>query len=361
MSEIQPLKYYKARGALSNPDGRFESLRHEVFDDGWERDEEPANSLPVTLLPDKAKTIINYNDSPDIPFDRSINLYRGCEHGCIYCFARPTHSYWGLSAGLDFETKIFYKEGAVSKLEVELSKPGYKCQPVSLGINTDAYQPVERDLKLTRQLLEVLLKFRHPVSLITKSQLILRDLDILQALAEQNLVSIAISMTSLDNKIKSTLEPRAASAAKRLETIEKLSQAGVPTVVMVAPVIPVITDAEMERILEAAYAAGARGAGYVLLRLPHEVKDLFRQWLDEHHPGKATHVMSLIQQSRGGKDYDSLWGVRMRGTGVFADMLAQRFHKACKRIGFNQNPRDELDTSRFLGVAAASGQLSLGF
>lgn len=355
---------FKTRGALSNPDGRFEPMRHEAVDDGWGRQEEEDGApkqLAVTVLPDKAKTVINYNKSPDIPFDRSINPYRGCEHGCIYCFARPSHSYIGLSAGLDFETQLFYKEDATAKLEQELSKPGYQCQPITLGINTDAYQPIERELKVTRGLLEVLLRFRHPVSLITKSRLILRDLDILAELAQQSLVSVAVSMTSLRNDIKSTLEPRTSSPAKRLETIERLAQAGVPVGVMVAPVIPFITDAEMEHILEAAYKAGARSAGYVLLRLPHEVKDLFKQWLAEHYPDKAGHVMSLIRQSHGGKDYRAEWGIRMRGTGQYADMLAQRFHKACERIGFNAGRSGSLVTHLFDAKRAVSGQLSLEF
>lgn len=356
---------FKTRGALSNPDGRFESMRHETVDDGWRREDEAETGAPkqiaVSVLPDKAKTVINYNKSPDIPFDRSINPYRGCEHGCIYCFARPSHSYIGLSAGLDFETRLFYKEDAAAKLEQELSKPGYQCQPVTLGINTDAYQPIERERKVTRGLLEVLLRFRHPVSLITKSRLILRDLDILQALAEQNLVSVAVSMTSLRNDIKNTLEPRTSSPAKRLEAIEQLAGAGVPVGVMVAPIIPVVTDAEMEHILEAAYRAGARNAGYVLLRLPHEVKDLFRQWLAEHYPDKAAHVMSLIRQSHGGKDYRAEWGVRMRGTGHYADMLAQRFHKACERIGFNAGRSGSLATHLFDAKRAVGGQMSFEF
>ena len=357
---------YKARGALSNPDGRYESMRHEAFEDGWESFEETPRTIPVTVLPDKAKTVINYNKSPDVWFDRSINPYRGCEHGCIYCFARPTHSYWGLSPGLDFETQLFYKDNAVDRLIEELDKPGYQCKPIALGINTDAYQPLERTKKLTRQLLEVLLEYKHPVSLITKSQLIVRDIDLLEKFAKDDLVSVMVSITSLDNKIiKSALEPRAASAAKRLEVIRSLTAAGIPVGVMVAPVIPFVTDAELEKILQAAFDAGAKEAGYVLLRLPHEVKDLFRQWLEEHYPDKAAHVMSLIRQSQNGKDYNPEWGTRMRGTGQYAELLAQRFSNAYRRIGFSSGNMPEMNTGLF-GSPQARGkesvkQLSLPF
>ena len=350
----------KARGALSNPDGRFESLTHQAIDDGWGSLDEPPERIATQVLPDKAKKVINYNQSPDIPFDRSINPYRGCEHGCIYCFARPTHSYLGLSAGIDFETQLFYKHGAADKLAAELSKPGYRCQPVALGINTDAYQPLEHQLKITRSLLEVLLQFKHPVTLVTKSYLILRDLDILEQLAAHNLVSVMLSITSLQASIKRTLEPRAASPAKRLEVIAELAKAKIPVGVMVAPVIPCITDAELERVLQAAYNAGARSAGYVLLRLPYEVKDLFRQWLVEHYPQQAQHVMSLLQQSRGGKDYQAEWGTRMRGTGEYADMLAQRFKTACRKYGFNQQ-KMSLDISQFTADSNTPKQLELGF
>ncbi len=357
-------KRHKTRGAVSNPDGRFEQYTHHAEDDGWERPAEDLPLLSTTILPDKAKTLINYNQSPDLPFDRSINPYRGCEHGCIYCFARPTHSYLGLSAGLDFETQLFYKEDAVNKLEQELNKPAYSCRPVTLGINTDAYQPLERRLKVTRHLLEVLLRYRHPVTLITKSHLILRDIDILQELAAHNLVSVAVSITSMSTKIKTTLEPRTASPAKRLEVIESLARAEIPVGVMVAPVIPFITDNELEKILLAAYLAGARSAGYVLLRLPYEVKGLFKDWLAAHYPDKAEHVMSLIKQSRGGKEYDAKWGERMRGTGEYADMLAQRFKNASRRIGYQDQSAHLLDTSQFRKPADAAdnrGQLSLDF
>ncbi|HEY3487669.1 MAG TPA: PA0069 family radical SAM protein [Gammaproteobacteria bacterium] len=360
MKPLKPHLLHKARGAVSNPDGRFESLRHEAFDDGWTRTEEEDGAVAhMQLLPDTAKTIINYNKSPDIHFSRSINPYRGCEHGCIYCFARPTHAYLGLSAGLDFETKLFYKQDAVRLLEAELQNPRYRCQPIAFGINTDAYQPVERELKLSRSLLEVLLRYRHPLSLITKSRLILRDLDILRTLAEHKLVSVMVSITSLETGVKSTLEPRAAAPAVRLEIIRELSAAGIPVGVMVAPIIPFITDNEMEAILQAAYAAGAREAGYVLLRLPHEVKELFDDWLRVHYPQKAEHVMSLMRQSHGGKEYAAQWGTRMRGTGQYAELLAQRFNKAYRAVGYPDRGMPELDTTQFKVTAETSGQLRL--
>jgi DNA repair photolyase len=360
MKSLKPHVLHKARGAVTNPDGRFESQRHEAFDDGWVRtEEEEGTSVRTQLLPDNAKSLINYNKSPDIGFDRSINPYRGCEHGCIYCFARPSHAYLGLSAGLDFETKLFYKQDAVQLLETELKNPRYRCQPVAFGINTDAYQPVERELKLSRSLLQVLLRYRHPLSLITKSRLILRDIDILQELAQRNLVSVMVSLTSLETGVKSTLEPRAAAPAVRLEIIRELAAVGVPVGVMVAPLIPFITDNEMEAILEAAYSAGARDAGYVLLRLPHEVKDLFHDWMRVHYPQKAEHVMSLLRQSHGGKEYDAQWGTRMSGTGQYAELLAQRFEKAYRTLGYTDRGMPELDTTQFRVDAEVSGQLRL--
>ncbi|HEX5057583.1 MAG TPA: PA0069 family radical SAM protein [Gammaproteobacteria bacterium] len=357
---MKPHVLHKARGAVTNPDGRFESMRHEAFDDGWVRTEdEEGKAVRTQLLPDTARSVINYNDSPDIPFDRSINPYRGCEHGCIYCFARPSHAYLGLSAGLDFETKLFYKQDAVQLLEAELKNPRYRCQPIAFGINTDAYQPVERELKLSRSLLEVLLRYRHPLSLITKSRLILRDIDLLRELAQRNLVSVMISITSLETGVKSALEPRAAAPAVRLEIIRELSAAEVPVGVMVAPVIPFITDNEMESILEAAYQAGARDAGYVLLRLPHEVKELFHDWMRVHYPQKAEHVMSLLRQSHGGKEYDAQWGTRMRGTGQYAELLAQRFRKAYHALGYGERSMPGLDISQFKVEEEASGQLRM--
>lgn len=345
-----PLIYHKGRGALSNPDGRFEQRRHEMADDGWggQGDEDQSVSKPKTqLLPDQAKTVINRNRSPDVPFEYSVNPYRGCEHGCIYCFARPTHSYLGLSAGLDFETRLFYKVDAAECFAAELQKPSYRCKPIALGINTDAYQPVERELQITRGLLHIALDFRQPVSIVTKSGLILRDLDVLAEMARYHLVSIMISLTSLRNEIKRTLEPRAASALMRLRVIRQLSDAGVPVGVLVAPVIPVITDHELEKLLAHAARAGAESAGYVFLRLPYEVKELFREWLQQHYPEKAAHVMSVIRQSRGGKDYGAQFGRRMRGTGPFADLLRQRFQLACRRFGLNTHRQSTLDCSQF--------------
>jgi DNA repair photolyase len=352
---------HKTRGALSNPAGRFERFQHEAADDGWYAGkEQSAPSLQRTVMPDRAKTIINYNRSPDIPFDRSINPYRGCEHGCIYCYARPTHSFLDLSPGLDFETRLFYKDDAVAKLEQALGKPGYRCQPIAFGVNTDAYQPLEREHQITRQLLEVLLRFGHPVNLITKSELILRDVDILQALASDRLVSVAISITSMQQTIKSTLEPRAASPTKRVHVIKCLSEAGIPCGVLVAPVIPAITDNEMEAILEQAFNAGAGFAGYQLLRLPHELKDVFQEWLQTHYPDRTAHVMSLLRQSYGGKSYNAEWGLRRHGSGIYADMLAQRFKKSCLRIGYADRDAIKLNTSAFR-VPDAQEQLSMGF
>src|ERR1700733_13975189 len=318
---------FKGRGALSNQTGRFDALTLEQTNDGWYQ-EEAADSLGETVLPASARSAITSNDLPDVGFDVSINPYRGCSHACVYCFARPSHAYLGLSPGLDFETKLFYKADAVKLLEAELSKPRYVCKPIALGINTDGYQPLERRLGVTRSILEVLARCRHPVTIVTKSALVLRDLDLLADLARDRLVSVMLSITSLSDEIKRTLEPRTASPQARLRGIEELAQAGVPVGVMVAPVIPAITDHELEAILRAAREAGASCASYVLLRLPHEVKLLFREWLLEHYPERAKHVMSLINQARGGKDYDSQFGVRMRGTGPYAELLRARFEVA---------------------------------
>ncbi|HLW75096.1 MAG TPA: PA0069 family radical SAM protein [Gammaproteobacteria bacterium] len=350
---------HKGRGALSNPEGRFETLRREDADDGWNRplEDEEAPPIETQLRPDPTRSIITRNQSPDIPFAQSINPYKGCEHGCIYCYARPSHAYLNLSPGLDFETKIFYKDRAAELLDQELRKPSYRPQGITLGANTDPYQPAERKLKLTRGILETLLRFRHPVSIITKSTLVTRDLDILADMAKQELAAVFVTITTLDDGLKRSLEPRAPSSWSRLKAIEALAKAGVPVGVMTAPIIPMINDAEMERILEQAAAAGARGAGYVLLRLPYELKDLFREWLATHYPLKAEHVMSIIRQSREGKDYDSGFGTRFRGTGRFADLIAQRFALATKRLdlGFR---RMRLSTDRFR-VPSESGQLGL--
>jgi len=355
----QPLK---GRGALSNPHVRFESNSVERADDGWYQEEEGAASLPETVLPDRAKSVITTNNSPDVGFEQSINPYRGCSHGCVYCFARPTHAYLGLSPGLDFETKLFYKDNAVELLRAELSRRNYVCKTIALGINTDGWQPLEKRLQVTRGVLAVLAECRHPVTIVTKSALVVRDLDLLQDLARDRLVSVMVSITSLDNEIKRTLEPRTASPQARLKVIEQLSSAGVPVGVLVAPVIPSLTDHEMEHILDAAKTAGASSAGYVLLRLPHEVKDLFREWLAEHYPDRAKHVMSLINQSRGGKDYQAEFGTRMVGTGVFAQLLRKRFDLAKRKFGLDDaEHRHELCTELFRPPVTNQAQMTLGF
>ena len=352
---------FKGRGAASNPAVRFDALTKEQWHDGWYEDE-IVEHISETILPDRARSVITTNDSPDVGFEQSINPYRGCSHGCVYCFARPTHAYLGLSPGLDFETKLFYKADAVKILEGELAKPKYVCKPIALGINTDGYQPLEKRLQVTRGILAVLARCRHPVTIVTKSALILRDLDLLRDLAQDRLVSVMLSITSLTDDIKRTLEPRAASPLARLRVVEQLAQAGIPVGVLVAPVIPAITDHEMEDIVAAAKRAGAGSAGYVLLRLPHEVKILFREWLDEHYPDRAKHVMSLINQTRGGKDYDAEFGQRMTGTGPYAELLRTRFELARRKCGFDDaGERHDLRTDLFRPPARDQAQLTLGF
>ena len=329
----------KGRGAASWVPGRYEKRQVEGEDDGWgslhaEDDFTPEPRPQTRVAEERARSIISRNQSPDIGFSQSVNPYRGCEHGCVYCFARPSHAYLDLSPGLDFETRLFAKANAAELLRKELAKPGYVPQPIALGINTDAYQPIEREHRITRACLEVLAEARHPVSLITKSALIARDLDLLAPMAAQGLVSTMLSVTTLDNRLSSQLEPRAAAPHTRIKTIAALHEAGVPVGVMVAPVIPMVSDRHLEHILEAAHEAGARAAGYVLLRLPHELKQVWREWLELHAPDRAAHVMSLLQQMRGGRDYDSRFGTRMRGEGPFADLIAMRFAKARKRLGF---------------------------
>ena len=305
-----------------------------------------------------SRSILTFNQSPDLPFDRSVNPYRGCEHGCVYCFARPTHAYLGLSPGLDFETRLFSKPEAAALLEESLRKPGYRCQTLALGVNTDAYQPVERKLEITRSLLQVLRRFRHPVAIVTKSALIERDIDILSEMAQRRLVSVYVSMTTLDAGLARKLEPRASAPQRRLQTIRKLAQAGVPVSTLVAPVIPVLTDPEMDAILAAVKDAGAQSAAYIMLRLPLEVSELFQQWLQEHYPLKAAHVMTRVRDTRGGKDYDSRFGVRLSGSGAFADIIAQRFALACRRLDLK--PRDySLDNSAFRVPARSGDQLGL--
>lgn len=349
----------KGRGAVSSPAGRYESQVRETEHDGWDLAEDAPVPLQTVVMAEKARSLINRNDSPDIPFEQSINPYRGCEHGCIYCYARPSHAYLNLSPGLDFETRLFYKDDAAALLEAELRKPGHRCAVISLGANTDVYQPIEKNLRVTRSLLEVMERFGQPVSIITKSTLIERDLDILERMARRGLVSAAVSVTSLSHELKRALEPRTAGPGARLATIRKLTQAGVPTAVMFAPVIPFVNDSEMERVLESAAEAGAQHAGYVLLRLPHELKTVFRDWLQVHVPLKAEHVMSLVQQARGGKDYQADFGTRMRGEGQYAQMLGQRFQLACRRLGLNRGGRWDLDTSQFRVPPASGDQLGL--
>ena len=338
----------KNRGAFSHPEGRFEVRHYENYDDGWEKfDEEELPPLETILYPESAKSIITRNDSPDLSFEQSINPYRGCEHGCIYCYARPSHSYVNLSPGLDFETKIFYKKNPAELLTKEINKPGYQCTPIMIGANTDPYQPVEAKLKITRSILEVLHAHNHPFTIISKSCMIERDLDLLSDMAKKNLVSVAISMTTLSPDLKRILEPRTSAPKARLRAIKHLSEAGVPVRVMAAPMIPMINDSELERILKLSAEAGAKKASYVLVRLPHEVKDLFREWLAHHFPQRAEHVMSIIQQMRGGKDYDATFGKRMRGEGEFAALLSKRFKLACQRFKLNQTEHKPLDTSLF--------------
>ncbi len=348
----------KGRGSLSNPAGRFDRTGIEAVDDGWEREEAP-ESVATSVQPDRAKGVISTNDSPDIGFEQSINPYRGCEHGCIYCYARPSHSYMGLSPGLDFETKLFYKHDAAKVLEQQLSRPRYVCKHIMLGANTDPYQPIERRMRVTRSILTVLAKCRHPVSIVTKGVLVARDLDLLAEMASQNLASVVVSLTTLDVEVKRTLEPRAASPQARLKVIRQLVEAGVPTGVLVAPVVPAITDHEMENILEAAKDAGASSAGYVLLRLPYEVKDLFREWLTEHYPQRASHVMSLVRDARGGRDNDPDFGTRMRGTGPYAELLRTRFKLATRRLGLDSPRNVALSCALFRPHGPAGSQLQL--
>jgi DNA repair photolyase len=347
----------KGRGAQSNRSGRFEALAHEAFDDGWDRPE-PGKKLLTTISVDDTKTILNRNDSPDVPFEQSINPYRGCEHGCAYCFARPTHAYLGFSAGLDFETKLVAKPRAAELLREELAKPSYVCTPIAMGTNTDPYQPIERELRITRSILELCLELEHPVSLITKSASVLRDLDLWSQLAERGLALIFLSVTTLDRDLAGALEPRASRPARRLDTIAALAAANVPVGVLSSPMIPGLNDHELEGILEAARQHGAQQAGYNLLRLPLELKELFAEWLEQHVPDRAERVLALVRQSYGGKLYDATVGVRGRGVGPYAALLARRFELACGRLGLGRQ-RIELDTSRFRRPGKASAQLAL--
>jgi DNA repair photolyase len=360
-----PYRPAAGRGAVSNPGVRFDAHADSPFDDGWETLSQDVGELPrldTTLTRDSTRTAISWNTSPDIGFDRAVNPYRGCEHGCIYCYARPTHAYLGYSPGLDFETKLVFKPDVAALLEKELRKPSYVPRTLALGSNTDPYQPVERTLKLTRSVLEVLDRFNHPVGIVTKSSGVLRDLDILSSMAKRNLVRVHMSITTLDHRLARVMEPRAATPARRLHAIAELTRAGVPTGVLAAPMIPALNDAEMEKILEASARAGARHAGYVLLRLPHELRQMFEEWLNTHFPDRARHVLSLIRQTRSGQLNDARFHHRFSGQGVYADLLVRRFGRAARQFGFDE-ARTQLDCDRFAvpgdPLASTPGQMSL--
>jgi DNA repair photolyase len=353
----QARRRVKGRAVAANPPSRFHDRHTESLDDGWETQASELSVSRTELIRSASQSVLVYNNSPDVPFDCSLNPYRGCEHGCVYCFARPTHAYLDCSPGLDFETKIFYKPNAAALLERELGKPSYRCQPIALGVNTDAYQPAERKLKITRGILEVLLAHKHPVGIVTKSALIERDRDLLTELASQNLAHVMVSVTTLDRTLSRTMEPRAAAPQRRLEMIRVLREAGIPVGVLVAPVIPVLNDHELESIVANAREVGALTAGYVMLRLPHEVKDMFESWLEIHVPLKARHVMNRIRDMCNGREYDSRFGRRMRGSGVYAQLIQKRFQSALKRQSFQGMPR--FDTSRFRVPEKDESQLDL--
>lgn len=341
----------KGRGSGVNPEGRFENVEREAFDDGWESAaQEEARALKTVVTDERAKSIITRNDSPDIPFTQSINPYQGCEHGCIYCYARPSHAYRNLSPGIDFETRIFAKVNAPELLRRELSKPGYRCELIALGANTDPYQPAEREKRITRGILEVCAEFNQPVGIVTKNALVERDIDILAPMAKKGLAEVFVSVTTLDHELARRMEPRCTAPARRLQAVRALADAGIPAGVMVAPVVPFLNDHEIEALVAAAAEYGAQRCAYILMRLPYEVKTLFREWLERHYPLKAAHVMSRVQALRGGKDNDPGFGSRMRGSGEFAKLLAQRFDVACKKAGLNQARRGEgmqRDTTQF--------------
>ncbi|NGO50890.1 PA0069 family radical SAM protein [Allomesorhizobium camelthorni] len=347
----------RGRAAGINPSGRFEPVTRHVFDDGWNSiDELPPFKTEVQI--EKPRTIITRNQSPDISFDRSINPYRGCEHGCVYCFARPTHSFMGMSPGLDFESKLFAKPDAAKLLDKELSKEGYQARTIAIGTNTDPYQPIEKQYRIMREVLEVLEARNHPVGIVTKSALVMRDIDILSRMAEKGLAKVALSVTTLDRMLARTMEPRAATPTRRLEAIRQLSDAGIPASVMVAPIIPGLTDPEIERILDSARNAGAREAGYVILRLPLEVSPIFKDWLLRHYPDRYRHVMSLVRSMRDGKDYDSEWGKRMKGSGPYAWQIGRRFEIAARRLGLNVE-KTPLRTDLFVAAEKRHEQLML--
>jgi DNA repair photolyase len=347
----------RGRGAVSNASGRFEPQSRTVFDDGWESLED-LPPFKTFVQEERARKVITRNESPDLGFDRSINPYRGCEHGCIYCYARPSHAYQGLSPGLDFESKLFVKPDAPDLLLRELSAPGYEPKMIALGTNTDPYQPIERKWQVTRRILEVLRDANHPVGIVTKSALVMRDMDILSEMAAKGLAKVAVSITTLDPRLARAMEPRAATPARRLEALRTLTNAGIPTAVMVAPIIPAINDSEVERILDAAADAGVTEAGYVMLRLPLEIKDLFREWLGEHFPDKQKHVISLVRDLHGGKDYDATFGKRQTGSGPYAWSIGRRFELACRRLGLNRR-RMRLTTALFTRPSRKGNQLDL--
>lgn len=354
MKKPFPQAPQKGRAALSNREGRF-ARTERVADPDASDDEALAESIATVVRVDHARSVISRNQSPDIPFEQSINPYRGCEHGCIYCYARPSHAYLDLSPGLDFETQIFYKKDADKRLREELARPGYRCSPIMLGANTDPYQPQERERRVTRALLETLWQHRHPLAIVTKGNLILRDIELLAALGRHNLVSVAISITTLDDTLKRRMEPRAASPAARLSVMRKLSDAGVPVTLLLAPIIPLVNDSEIESILAAAREAGAQRAAYVFIRLPHEVKGLFSDWLACHYPDAADHIMNLIRESHGGREYDARFGQRMTGSGAYAELVRQRFRLASRRLGFDSAEMAPLDSGQFRPPAGPGG------
>ncbi|WP_321393156.1 PA0069 family radical SAM protein [Emcibacter sp.] len=359
-NDIIPKEFRRGRGARSRESGRFEIQKRERVDDGWDSLENGTEPVRTYLMPDKSKTVISQNDSPDIPFRRGLNPYRGCEHGCIYCYARPSHTFLGFSAGLDFETRLMVKYDAARVLEQEFRHRNYRPELIVMGSNTDIYQPVEKKLRITRQLLKTFEKFNHPVGLITKSALVSRDIDILARLARKKLVRVYVSVTTLDYRLARAMEPRASAPQKRLDAIRDLSKAGIPVGVMAAPVIPSLTDHELENILAEAHAAGARSAGYIMLRLPLEIKKLFREWLEEEAPDRAKRILHLLQGMHGGKDYSPDYGKRMRGSGPYADLIAQRFRKSCFRLGLNQrSSEDDLKLDLFHVPLDDGNQMSL--
>jgi DNA repair photolyase len=360
VSDTAPLRagHRRGRGAPSNPEPRWLPGSRETFDDGWSLDDPKAPPLATSVTDETARSALSFNESPDLPFDRSINPYRGCEHGCVYCYARPTHAYLDLSPGLDFESRLYAKPNAAEVLRKELARPGYRCRHIGLGTNTDPYQPIERRYRITREIIEVLSTCRHPLSIVTKSALVDRDIDLLAEMADVGLVEVFLSVTTLDRGLARRMEPRAAAPERRLTTIERLSAAGIPTGVLFAPVIPALNDVEMEAVLAAAAAHGARYAGYVLLRLPHEVRGLFEEWLARHEPLKAERVMSRLRDMRGGAPNDPNFSTRMRGTGPMAELLHRRFELACRRLGLSRS-HHALDTGQFIPPVRATPQMDL--